>query len=642
MKKSTGRLKRRTGLWLVPTIVVLFIGGCGQQGPKPSEEVEPESATDTVGLFFTLNSRVILALDNGSEPAERRFNFGKRNPAWNNNLKPFAGDFLGNGYSNVGLYIRRQSRFVIHTRNVPGWPDNDFDFEPIPGVGQNPAIPLHPVIGDWDGDGADGIGLYRRDTGEFFLRNENSPGPPDFTFSFGAENSIPVAGDWDGDGADTIGVYNPVTGQFELAEANRTGAECKTFTFGAGKVYPLAGDWDGDGMDSVGLYEEEANLFHLKNSHEGGDDDLTLQLGGSDLYPAFPSQSGIRSSPLRFPMAGHWNTRGDLRADVPYDWEKATPASQEIDQDGLAGAYDHARTSPHLHSLLVIRNGKLVGEEYFNGFDAAVPNSIKSCTKVFTSALVGIAIEQGYLKDVNELVMDHLPDYITPGSHSWKQRLSIHHLLNMRAGFIWDNPTWNPQMTPTSNWVKYYLDRPMEAPPGDTFQYASGCPNTVATIVHRAVGKHLDKFAEEVLFGPLGITATRWDYEPNRGRLTFGPCELFMRPRDMARMGELYLNKGLLYGRQIVPAQWVEYSLTDHGDSYRNYWWHHHEGGYLSIAAQGYAGQRIYVTPELNLVVVTTSRWLVDGATAKEQQNDNFNLWRNLVLPSVKPSGRLP
>jgi len=175
----------------------------------------------------------------------------------------------------------------------------------------------------------------------------------------------------------------------------------------------------------------------------------------------------------------------------------------------------------------------------------------------------------------------------------------------------------------------------MAAYPGKTFKYASGCANTIATILHRAVGKRVDKFAEEVLFGPLGIKATRWDYEPNKGRLTCGLCGIFMQPRDMARMGELYLNDGFLDGTQIVPAKWVEYSKTNHGNNYGNYWWHHREKGYFSIAAQGYAGQRIYVTPELNLVVVTTSRWYVNRPTAKAQQDDNFNLWRNYVLPAV-------
>ncbi len=634
MKKT----RCRTGLRMVLVLAVLIAWDCRGDGSRPPGDTKAEVVRDTVGLFFTLNNRVILALDGATEPSQRRFNFGKRNPAWNANLKPFAGDFLGKGAASVGLYVRRQSRFIIHSKNVPGWPDNDFKYEPIPGSGLDSSIPLHPVIGDWNGDGFDSIGLYRRDTGEFFLRNDISSGSPDSIFSFGTTDSIPIAGDWDGDGIDTIGVYNPLTRQFELAEANISGTEYTSFTYGSGNVFPLAGDWDGDGIDTIGLYEEQSNLFHLKNSHSGGVDDLTVQLGEPDPFPAFPKQTDIRSMPLRFPIAGNWNSKGDPQTDAPYDWEIATPSSQDIDPAKLAEAYEHARISPHLHGLLVIRNGKLIGEEYFNGFDASMPNSIKSCTKVFTSALVGIAIDRGYIEDVDELIRDHLPDYITAESHPWKHKITIHHLLNMRAGIVWDNKTWNPRMTPTLNWVRFYLDRPMEAQPGDIFQYASGCPNTVATILQRAVGRRVDEFAEEVLFGPLGIKATRWDYEPNQGRLTFGPCEIFMQPRDMARMGELYINKGSLDGEQIVPAKWVEYSKTDHGDNYGNYWWHHYEKGYFSMAAQGYAGQRIYVTPELNLVVVTTSRWRVNSSAAADQQNDNFNLWRNHVLPAVKPS----
>lgn len=637
---------RCVGIRVFVVLAVSLFWGCagGCSGPsrlpdKGFGEIDSSDtgvgAQDKVGIFFKPNNRVTLALDNNPIPAERQFNFGKRNPAWDPRYKPVAGDFIGKGVDTVGMYVRRQSLFIIHTENVPGWPHFDFEFSPIPGVGQDLSIPLEPVIGDWNGDNIDTVGLYRSDTGEFFLRNENSDGPVDLMFTFGTKNSVPIAGDWDGDGVDTVGVYNPSTGQFELAGENRTGTEYTTFTFGSGSVYPLAGDWDGDGADTVGFYEEQTNLFHLKDSNLDDAEDRRVQIGGSNLYLTFAKQTNIGYGPLRFPIAGRWNTAGDPQSDEPYDWETAAPASQNIDPVKLAKAFQYADTLPHLHSLVVIRNGKIVGEEYFHGFDLNTPNCIKSCTKVFTSALAGIAIDQDYLKDVDQLIKNYLCDYITAESHPWKHEITIHHLLNMRSGIKWDNKTWNPKMTPSSNWVKFYLDRPMEAYPGKTFQYASGCPNTIATILHRAVGKRVDKFAEEVLFGPLGIKATRWDYQPNRGRLTFGPCEIFMQPRDMARMGELYLNDGFLEGTQIVPKKWVEYSKTNHGNNYSNYWWHHFEKGFFSIAALGYGGQYIYVTPELNLVVVTTSRWYVNRSKAKAQKNDNFQLWRNYVLPAV-------
>jgi CubicO group peptidase (beta-lactamase class C family) len=633
--------------WALAVLAAFLVWGCvgGGSGPSSlpdkglgkihSADAEVVGVPDKVGLFFKPNNRVTLALDDNAVPVERRFNFGKRNPVLNVDFKPVAGDFLGTDMDTVGMYVRRQSLFIIHTKNVPGWPRFDFEFSPIPGAAQDLSIPLEPVIGDWDGDGVDTVGLYRRDTGEFFLRNKNSEGPVDLMFTFGTTNSVPIAGDWNGDGVDTVGIYNPSTRRFELADANSAGTKYTSFKFGSGIVYPLAGDWDGDGMDTVGLYDEQANLFHLKNSHSGSSDDRTIQIGGSDPYPTFAKQTNIGAVPFRFPIAGNWNTAGDPQADAPYDWETATPASQNIDPVKLAKAFQHADTLSHLHSLLVIRNGKLVSEEYFNGFDASAPNSTKSCTKMFTSALVGIAINQGYLKGVDQLIKDYLHDYITAESHPWKHDITIHHLLNMRSGISWDNKTWNPQMFQSTNWVKFYLDRPMAAYPGKTFLYASGCANTVSTILHRVVGQRMDKFAEEVLFGPLGIKATRWDYEPNKGRLTCGLCGIFMQPRDMARMGELYLNNGFLDGTQIVPAEWVEYSKTNHGNNYGNYWWHHWEKGSFSIAAQGYAGQRIYVTPKLNLVVVITSRWYVNRATAKAQQDDNLNLWRNYVLPAV-------
>jgi len=260
-----------TGPWPLLVLAAFLVWGCTGSGLRPSsmpdkgrgkiryKDAEAVGVPDTVGLFFKPNNRVTLALDGNTAPGERRFNFGKRNPAWDPRFKPVAGDFLGTGVDTVGMYVRRQSRFIIHTDNVPGWPRFDFEFSPIPGAAQDLSISLEPVIGDWDGDGVDTVALYRRDTGEFFLRNENSEGPAELMFTFGTKNSVPIAGDWDGDGVDTVGVYNPSTGRFELAHENRTRTEYTSYTFGSGNVYPLAGDWDGDGVDTVGLYEEQAN-----------------------------------------------------------------------------------------------------------------------------------------------------------------------------------------------------------------------------------------------------------------------------------------------------------------------------------------------------------------------------------------------
>jgi hypothetical protein len=179
---------------------------------------------------------------------------------------PIAGDWDGDGRTEVGLHRAGESTFVLFSAaRVPG--------APIP-FGEPGDL---PVVGDWDGDGKDSIGVYRPATGTFHLRNQPSSGADDVVIAFGPAGSLPVAGDWDGDGRATVGVFHPPTATFHLREAGSGGD--LAVTYGGTGDLPLAGDWDGDGKCDLGVYQKALSAFLLTTRPQDGVPDLAFTFG---------------------------------------------------------------------------------------------------------------------------------------------------------------------------------------------------------------------------------------------------------------------------------------------------------------------------------------------------------------------------
>jgi exo-beta-1,3-glucanase (GH17 family) len=195
--------------------------------------------------------------------------------------------------ATVGLYFPGNGGFYLRNSNTTGGADVTFSYGP---AGQG----WIPIVGDWDGNGTDTIGLYNPANGTFYLRNSNSIGFADITFSYGppGQNWIPLTGDWNGDGVDTVGLYNPANGVFYLRNSNSVGVADITFSYGpVGQGWiPLVGDWNGDGVDTVGLYNPSNSAFYLRNSNSVGNADLVVTFG--------PSGSGWT------PIEGDWNGDG--------------------------------------------------------------------------------------------------------------------------------------------------------------------------------------------------------------------------------------------------------------------------------------------------------------------------------------------
>ncbi len=318
-------------------------------------------------------------------------------------------------------------------------------------------------------------------------------------------------------------------------------------------------------------------------------------------------------------------------------WQTADPVSVGLDAKKLNQAAARIRdgTYQNVHSLLVVKDGKLVFEEYFRGytwryagdqyrgdlvdFDRDTRHNLASVTKSFTSALIGIALDRGLIRDVNEEVFSFFPEYVHL-QEDGKERLTLDHLLTMRSGLDW-NESEVPyddvrndliQLFRVRDPIAYILSKPLVAEPGQDWYYSGGNTNLLGEVIRSATGQRMDAFAERYLFAPLGITNYRWDHL--NADTIHASGNLQLRPRDMAKFGLLYLNGGVWNGQRIVSQEWVEASTRPHaaltGGGYGYQWWlRSYDYGSKSAPcffAAGWGGQRIHVFPELDMVVVFT------------------------------------
>ncbi len=625
---------------------------------RQDQKAATSKAKDKVGLFFRETNFCTLKLDNTTHAPERRFHAGVEVAAnWTSRyLYPVSGDFNGDGTDSVGYFIRRECRFFLGDRNVHEVPQLIFNFLPDVSWAQDLSVPLLPVTGDWDGDGKDTAGLYRRDTGQFFLKNENREGAENLVAVFGSglSKGVPIAGDWDGDGLDTLGVYDPVTRQFLLSDTEISGAGNQTIdtihyniVLGSGSVYPLAGDWDGDGKDTVGVYSEITGEFWLTNDLTTDTIDLKVSHGGN-LFANFYKQSTPSVIPQLYPIAGNWSTIGTLDEDG-YEWEIGDPAANGFDPMALNAVLDKAGSDnfKHLHSLLIIRHGKLVAERYFRGWDRTMGGNVKSASKSILSILIGIAVDKGDIGGPEDSLMKYFPEYID--SSSWKAGISLHDLMTMRAGLEWFESKGDyGRMKMSPDWAGFVFDRPEQYAPGKVFNYSTGWTQVGAELLERATGTRLREFAQENLLGPIGIKTTRWDYEPNPGKIGSGHIgagghDVYLRPRDMARIGELILREGTLDGNTILSKSWIDQSTSawSEGKGGYGYWWRVQRffpiigPAVETVNALGHGGQHIIVIQDEDMVVVMTSNWSVPGNISSAYIKKNHELFRNGIIPAL-------
>jgi CubicO group peptidase (beta-lactamase class C family) len=304
----------------------------------------------------------------------------------------------------------------------------------------------------------------------------------------------------------------------------------------------------------------------------------------------------------------YWPTSG---------WKASTPEQQGMDSAKLMIADEFIQNRlPDAFSFLVVKNGYLVFEKYYSWGSAEKYAVVHSVTKSVTSALIGIALEKGYLKSVDQKLIEFFPEYITDESDPRKKEIRLKQLLTMSAGFEWNDR--GPSMRnwySSSNWVKSAIQLPLENNPGEVFNYNSSTSHLLSIILTKSTKTSTLDFAKKNLFEPLGIQSAFWREDPQGYHI--GGFGLGLSARDLAKFGFLYLNNGYWNGQSIVPEQWVKQSTEQQIQAvshplygtfgYGFQWWVKQVDGYSSYRAWGRRGQYIVVVPELDLVIAVTS-----------------------------------
>ncbi len=325
---------------------------------------------------------------------------------------------------------------------------------------------------------------------------------------------------------------------------------------------------------------------------------------------------------LQLPQPGpeYWPTRA---------WQSTTPEAQGMDLAILARMFETIQKDDiRLHSLLIVRNGYLVTEAYWHPYGPDNKHSIESITKSIVGTLIGIAIDRGSLQSVDQKLVDFFSDSPIQDMDGNKKSISLQNLLSMTPGLdCQDLSTAGRGVQQAGDWVQYLLDLPVTNPPGTRWIYCSGAAHLLSAILQKTTGMDARTYANTHLFGPLGISDVQvqdWSADPQG--VTNGIAGLYLRPRDLAKYGYLYLNNGRWDGRQVVSASWVEESTRQQvyigKDDYVGglerafgYLWSIFPElkyyGYL-----GMAGQELFVLPEKNIVVVFTGS-LQEGKEAK-------------------------
>jgi CubicO group peptidase (beta-lactamase class C family) len=304
-----------------------------------------------------------------------------------------------------------------------------------------------------------------------------------------------------------------------------------------------------------------------------------------------------------------------------------------MDAAKLAQMLDAVRVQElRLFSLLVIRHGYIVSETYFGPYDQQTARELYSCTKSFVGTLVGIAVDRGYIESVGQPVADFFPGRVFGNDSPEKAAMTLENLLTMTSGLDWtEDDAAYAEMYRSDDWVRCVLDKPLADRPGTRFNYCSGCSHVLSAIVQETTWMNTRDFAQQVLFDPLGIKDPAWSTDASG--VPIGGWGLQLAPRDMAKLGFLYLHNGRWDGRQVVSEAWVKaatqkHVATDGSLGYGYQWWTYPRWG--AYAALGRYGQTIFVIPDLNLIVVTTA--------ALEGHDPIFDLIDQYIVPAVEPS----
>lgn len=381
--------------------------------------------------------------------------------------------------------------------------------------------------------------------------------------------------------------------------------------------------------------------------------------------PTDPAQRGHRRPAMPGATAGHGlvaatillgacggepvvpEFTGPANVDLALPWATATVAQAGGSSDLVEEGLERARDNDRLLSLLVVKSGRLVVEQYFGNAAREELHDVRSVTKSVVSALTGLVIERGDISSVDDPVGGYLDTLVTDLEPE-KAAITIEHLLTMSSGLEWDESGGFGDYT---EWIRsddllgYVLDKPLVAEPGAEYNYNSGAVHLLGTVLAEATGLPLPELADELLFRRIGISRSRWERFPDGSHN--GGAGLDLRPRDLARLGQLFLQRGTSGGSTIIPEDWVARSSVERYDwriesgklrgiSYGYLWWVVPEAAEPLYFAWGFGGQYVVVVPDLHLVVVTTNNWRGVGAHAGRYERQTMEVLVDYIIPAFR------
>jgi CubicO group peptidase (beta-lactamase class C family) len=333
-------------------------------------------------------------------------------------------------------------------------------------------------------------------------------------------------------------------------------------------------------------------------------------------------------------------------------WRIAAPAALGVNEEKLAGLDNIIKSGyGNINGFVVVHKGQIIFERYYHGYSSGDTHHVASVTKSVISALIGVAINAGHIKSVEEKVLDYFPEYSTNAA-ILKRAVTIRHLLTMTAPFPFSWRTGGrggqeplDRLRRQRDWVKYTLDLLGQKGQPGQFQYFTAGTHLLSAIITRVTGKCARDYANEHLFRPLGMTEIP-DRESNSFKLddvfgknvngwikdpggnTAGGWGLTLTPRDMARFGFLYLNDGVWDNNQVVTREWIKESTAMNANKYGYLWWLGEESGIFSFSALGSGGNVICCIPGKDLVVAIASK-----IVSKSQ--DRWPLIEKCIIPAL-------
>jgi CubicO group peptidase (beta-lactamase class C family) len=423
-------------------------------------------------------------------------------------------------------------------------------------------------------------------------------------------------------------------------------------------LYGLGAHCDGDtvefsemnlGLTFTGAFNDEKTVLTTKATGPGSTVMVTWERMSAEQQATPAGASGL---PPRKPGNDAFVDRAP--EDAGDGWATARPSEAGINVEPLDSMVEAiaAGDLPLAHSVLVAKSGKLVIEEYFYGFRRDTMHDMRSASKSIASTLVGLAVDRDLLPGSDARVLDYLDYESYDNWTSAKGDIELRHLMTMSSGLDANDSDRNSVANENAyqwqraqpDWIKFAMDAPMIANPGERIIYGSANPMILAGVLEAVIDSSVESFAHESLFGPLGIHNYKIFMRPNDAGVYLGGG-MHLTPRDMLKIGQLYLDGGLWKGERILSASWVDESfgqygplepLDRNGNQYGYLWWHeNYEVGDRTIAtieARGNGGQYIIVVPSLEVVAVLTAGNYRGGL---EMTRQSQRIFMNFVLPAL-------